>query len=94
MPCARSSRSACETALSLMPDRDGEIGDAQVTRVVQGEHDAEPVDVAQRVQHGRGVVELGTVGEHRGGVAHLVGVDHAHGSARGRDLVHTGEPTA
>ena len=36
------------------PDREREIGDAQVARVVQREQDRQPVRVAERVEHGGG----------------------------------------
>jgi len=59
-----------------------QVGDAQVTGVVQGEQDAQPVDVAERVEYRRGVLQLGAVGEHGCGVAHLVGVDDADVTTR------------
>ena len=70
------------------PDSDGEIGDAEIAGVVQGQQDRQPVGVAQPVQHGSGVAHLSAVGEHGRGVAHLIRVDHPQVTACLRDLVH------
>ena len=59
--------------------------------MVQREQDAQAVDVAQRVEHGGRVLHLPGVGEHRRGVAHLVGIDDAHIATGLGNLVHAGD---